>query len=916
MKKSIVAQVFLGVLLLAFAMLIIPIKANAATTWNVERKLTQNTTVDGDLYVTGNLDLNGYKLTVNGNLIASADITARDYGKIVVNGNFIMKSGSLNIDYASATVDVKGNLGIHGLDSEGNVVKGSAWVYVTDGSIINVEGDFIWNTSKYLYNSISLGARGYEGTWSIKGDFINVTGEDFEWAVIQFNGNSQQIVDSEGQLGFLSGSNDNIKVNKYFSGTLEKSFNIKTDSQTLYINNKLDINGKSLTLPKTTVASADVYIGSYGKLIVKGDYIQTSKGLHIDYASATLEVEKNFCLYGIDSEGKEVQGSANISVTNGSVFNISGDYILNTSGYIWNSSSLGSKGYEGTYNLKGDLINVSGEDLEYSIINFNGNKQQIIDSEGPLGYISGSNNNIKVKKYFNGNLDKNLEIKSDGEIIINRQLGLNGYTLTTTAKTIIDITDGGGVYFSENGKMAVKSDLILKQGNLDMESSSTLDVTGNFNVIGLDANGNEVKGIGKLFATDGAILNIGKNFIFNSNGSNGSKAVFNVKGNFTDSIGTTWNTVNLVGDVNSNYKQTVRVASGGKITKLTLKSCPCFYDIPSSCYSSLVFEHKWDKGVITKEPTTEKEGIRTYTCTVCGEKYTEIVPCIATDPEAMVKAFVGRFYTIILGREGDEAGLNDWTNKLLSGEKTGADVAKGFILSKEFTNKGLSNDEFVKKLYLAFFDREADEGGYNGWMKKLNEGYTREYVLAGFVNSQEFKNLCAKYEINPGKLEVSGQTQQPQQQNQQNQQNQQTNQRPPLKLDASGVNESQLDDYVERLYQKALGRPSDEEGKTYWKKCIIDGQDQNGKTYDAATAARVGFFESKEYKNKGKNDDEFLVDLYWAFFNREPDADGYAYWQNKMKNEGYTRQRVIDEGFGHSKEFKNLLTSYGFKIIE
>ena len=97
---------------------------------------------------------------------------------------------------------------------------------------------------------------------------------------------------------------------------------------------------------------------------------------------------------------------------------------------------------------------------------------------------------------------------------------------------------------------------------------------------------------------------------------------------------------------------------------------------------------------------------------------------------------------------------------------------------------------------------------------------------------------------------------------------------------------------------------------------IKEGKDSKGNVYDAATAARKGFFESKEYKNQNRNDDEFLTDLYAAFFNRKPDADGYAYWQNKMKNEGYSRERVIDEGFGHSKEFKNLLTSYGFKIIE
>jgi hypothetical protein len=36
--------------------------------------------------------------------------------------------------------------------------------------------------------------------------------------------------------------------------------------------------------------------------------------------------------------------------------------------------------------------------------------------------------------------------------------------------------------------------------------------------------------------------------------------------------------------------------------------------------------HRWDDGVVTKEATTEAEGEKTYTCTVCGEKKTEVIP--------------------------------------------------------------------------------------------------------------------------------------------------------------------------------------------------------------------------------------------------------------------------------------------------
>ena len=40
-------------------------------------------------------------------------------------------------------------------------------------------------------------------------------------------------------------------------------------------------------------------------------------------------------------------------------------------------------------------------------------------------------------------------------------------------------------------------------------------------------------------------------------------------------------------------------------------------------------EHSWDSGVITTPATTEKEGVKTYTCTVCKATKTEAVPKVA-----------------------------------------------------------------------------------------------------------------------------------------------------------------------------------------------------------------------------------------------------------------------------------------------
>lgn len=41
--------------------------------------------------------------------------------------------------------------------------------------------------------------------------------------------------------------------------------------------------------------------------------------------------------------------------------------------------------------------------------------------------------------------------------------------------------------------------------------------------------------------------------------------------------------------------------------------------------------HKWDSGKITTQPTTTETGIKTYTCSVCGETRTEILPIITVE---------------------------------------------------------------------------------------------------------------------------------------------------------------------------------------------------------------------------------------------------------------------------------------------
>jgi len=129
------------------------------------------------------------------------------------------------------------------------------------------------------------------------------------------------------------------------------------------------------------------------------------------------------------------------------------------------------------------------------------------------------------------------------------------------------------------------------------------------------------------------------------------------------------------------------------------------------------------------------------------------ITALHADTRTQVTEFVTRFYRLCLDREPDAAGLDAWVNNLLSRKIAGAQVAEGFIFSAEFTAKNTSNDVFLAILYRAFFNREPDADGFNKWLELLDAGNTRQFVLAGFVNSEEFKTLCKTYGINPGKLD-------------------------------------------------------------------------------------------------------------------------------------------------------------------
>lgn len=136
---------------------------------------------------------------------------------------------------------------------------------------------------------------------------------------------------------------------------------------------------------------------------------------------------------------------------------------------------------------------------------------------------------------------------------------------------------------------------------------------------------------------------------------------------------------------------------------------------------------------------------------ICGEYGIErgsVTLSQPRDQNRKITEFVARNYQKAIGRNFDVDGLNDWCNRLLTGEESPKMVVKGFVFSSEFILKNYSNEEFVTILYATCFDREPDQAGFEDWTGQLRNGASRETVEAGFAEGTEFDQLIQSFGLN------------------------------------------------------------------------------------------------------------------------------------------------------------------------
>lgn len=241
-----------------------------------------------------------------------------------------------------------------------------------------------------------------------------------------------------------------------------------------------------------------------------------------------------------------------------------------------------------------------------------------------------------------------------------------------------------------------------------------------------------------------------------------------------------------------------------------------------------------------------------------------------------VGEFVSRFYSLCLGRTADPTGLSHWCSQLESWEMSGSEVAYGFVFSPEFLGSGKTNEQYIDILYQAFFNRAPDPGGKADWLAKLNSGLSRYYVLHGFTNSIEFRNLASSYGISAGSLTLSQ----------------------PEDL------YPETTQFVTRFYCECLGRTPDTTGLRDWVTSL-----QNGSRTGSSVA--YGFVFSAEFTSRNVSNKEYVETLYRAFFNRPADTIGCDYWLQRIAT-GSSRRDVL-AGFVNSAEFAQLCARFNIQ---
>ena len=116
---------------------------------------------------------------------------------------------------------------------------------------------------------------------------------------------------------------------------------------------------------------------------------------------------------------------------------------------------------------------------------------------------------------------------------------------------------------------------------------------------------------------------------------------------------------------------------------------------------------------------------------------------------------------------------------------------------------------------------------------------------------------------------------------------------------------SQILEFVNRIYTFVLDREPEAEGAAFWSDELYAFR---------RTGAEVaqGFIFSAEFESRNTTDEQFVTILYKTFFGRDPEAEGMAFWLGQLSS-GTMDRVAVANGFIFSQEWANKCAEYGIR---
>lgn len=201
----------------------------------------------------------------------------------------------------------------------------------------------------------------------------------------------------------------------------------------------------------------------------------------------------------------------------------------------------------------------------------------------------------------------------------------------------------------------------------------------------------------------------------------------------------------------------------------------------------------------------------------------------------------------------------DTVNKLLSGEYTASDVLQRYFLNKRYPGGEEGSIAFTADLCaVILMDSEKAEETYQLYKEDFNTGFSRRYYLDLFIKEDVFTEFCSRYEIEPGKVELT----------------------------ESRDKNAAVTRFVQRIYHVLLGRKCETAGLNSWTGAVLSGE---------KTAADVfkGIVASDEFRDKNYSDEEYARRLMTLLFDREPEENEVKEFTDSTLAKGHTREAVL-----------------------